>query len=92
MNRDETIAPYDVLQIRPDNTVNRAFDGCLLIVTDNKGWGVMGYVPIPGPDRDIRGGRAWVGVPWEDLERVGRAHWIATNDEQETESQTGEQP
>jgi hypothetical protein len=56
----------DVIQIAPD----KHWGGCLLIVDEVRDWGVQAFVEIP-----LRG-RAFLRVPHEDYEVVGKAPWV----------------
>jgi hypothetical protein len=75
----------DIVQISP--TYDERFGAALLVVTESKSWGVMGYVLIPGVEGE--GGRAFFRLPYEPTEfsspgctvtgvKVGRAHWLMT--------------
>lgn len=61
----------DVVQINPAHDRD-GFACCLLMVTEVKQWGVMGFVHIPGRD----GGDAYYRVAFEHVESVGVAPWI----------------
>jgi hypothetical protein len=61
-----TVERGDIIQIRPD----AHWGGCLLLVEEVKSWGIQGYVEIPMK------GRAYLRVPHEDYEIVGRASWV----------------
>lgn len=60
-----------VIQINPE--ASGLFGGCFMVVLEDKGWGVVGYVPLHGK------GVAHVRVKHDDLELVGLAHWITEN-------------
>lgn len=71
------VSVSDVLQIRPECAINPAFGGCLFVVSELKGWGVMGYVPALGESRDKPGGQAYIRLKWEEVEHTGgKAVWI----------------
>ena len=70
------LEPGDVVQLDPQKIGNRAFAGCLLIVTDPKDFGCQGYVQALGETRDAPGGQAYLRVAWDEMEFVGRATWI----------------
>ena len=72
----------DVVQISPENDINGAFGGCLLVVTEAKQSLVMGYVQALGSDREL-GGQAFIRLPWDQVEFVGRATWIIQTGEDE---------
>ena len=65
-----------VLQIDPENPINTAFGGCMLVVTECRPSKVMGYVQGLGETHDELGGQAYIFMPWEHVELVGRATWI----------------
>lgn len=49
---------------------------CLLIVEEAKKWGIQGYVIFP-MDNDGHVSRAYLRVNKEDIEKVGKAIYIA---------------
>lgn len=53
--------------------VNPALAGCLLIVEEVKGWGVLGYVICPGETRESAPRHVYVRVAWADLVETGGA-------------------
>lgn len=57
---------YDVVQIKPE--YDEVFGGCLLVVTEVRGWGVQGYVNIPGPSQN---GQAYFRCRYDGLETTG---------------------
>jgi hypothetical protein len=63
---------HDVVQIDPAH--DEVFGGCLLVVTEVKGWGVQGFVQVPGQ------GQAYYRVRTEACARVGRLHWTPAPD------------
>jgi hypothetical protein len=71
----------DIIQISP--THDERFGAALLVVTEARSWGVIGYVQIPGQ------GQAFFRLPYEPTEfsspgctvtglKVGHAHWLVT--------------
>lgn len=66
----------DVVQLDPDKIGNKAFAGCMLVVTEPKPFGCQGYVQALGDARDVPGGRAYLRVKWDEMEYVGRATWM----------------
>lgn len=70
------LEPGDVVQLDPEKVGNKAFAGCLLIVTEPKTFGCQGYVQALGEKRDAPGGQAYYRPGWEEMEFVGRAVWI----------------
>lgn len=73
---ERSIESGDVVQISPDCKTNPMFGGCMMVVTEPKKWGVMGYVQALGEDRKI-GGQAYIRLPHGEYEYVGTAVWIA---------------
>lgn len=70
MAEHETIAKGDVIQIDPDQ--DRVFGGCLMLVTEVKGWGVQAAALVPesnGPKA------AYYRAPWGRFAKVGAAAW-----------------
>lgn len=66
-----------LVQLNPDLVGNKAFAGCIMVVTEPKEWGAQGYVQALGESRDIPGGQAYIRVQWQEMELVGEAEWIA---------------
>jgi hypothetical protein len=51
------------------------FGGCMLVVTELKGWGVMGYVQALGSGGKM-GGQAYIRLPWGEFNLTGgKAKW-----------------
>lgn len=70
--------PYergDIVQLDPEKTDNKAFAGCLMIVTEWRSWGVQGYVQALGETREVPGGQAYYRAANGTFERAGRAAW-----------------
>lgn len=67
--------PGDAVQLSPE-VCNRAFAGCVMIVTEPKSWGAIGYVQICGDTRDAPGPQAYYRAEWSEMEYIGRAAWI----------------
>lgn len=71
-----------IVQLNPETSVNKAFGGCFLTVTEIYDWGVQGYVQNLGSDRDNTGGQAYYRAKWETLELTGgQARWLLKDDE-----------
>jgi hypothetical protein len=68
MLNDARIQVGSVVQIDPAH--DDRFGACLLLVTELKGWGVQGYVRIPGR------GDAYYRVPFDMVSYVGPATWV----------------
>lgn len=87
--RDEVVTWHvdDVIQISP--THDERFGASMLVVTETRMWGVIGYVLIPGSERE--GGRAFYRLPYMPTKegcsvtgvRIGRAHWLMGDDDGE---------
>lgn len=76
----------DIVQIDPANPTNPMFGGCFLVVTELKGWGVMGYVQGLGENGERAVGQAYIRLPWAQIEPTGgRAVWTAGKLEEEDE-------
>jgi hypothetical protein len=65
----------DVVQLNPDTVRNKAFAGCMMVVTEPLNWGAQGYVQGIG-DRAKCGGQYHYRATWEEMEYVGIAMWI----------------
>ena len=67
----------EIVQLHPDRTRNRAFAGCLFVVTEPKTFGAMGYVQALGATRDDAGGQAYYRATWDEIEITGgHAPWV----------------
>ena len=76
MQKDNLKADY-LVQLNPELVGNKAFAGCIMVVTDVYEWGAQGYVQALGETRDIPGGRAYYRAQWPEMEFVGTAVWVA---------------
>ncbi len=65
-----------LMQLNPELIGNKAFAGCVMVVTDTYEWGAMGYVQALGEIRERPGGQAYIRVEWPEMELVGKAEWI----------------
>jgi hypothetical protein len=75
MNGEDMPEEGDIVQLDPVKTENRAFAGCLMIVTAVYPWGVQGYVQALGDSPAKEGGQAYYRAEFETFERCGRAVW-----------------
>jgi hypothetical protein len=75
---EHNIRVHDIVQLSPHEF--SAFAGCLVIVTEVRRWGVIGYVQIPGKKSP---GQAYMRVRIEDCVRVGRAEWTDLEPDEE---------
>jgi hypothetical protein len=52
------------------------FAGCMMTVTEPKGWGAQGYVQALGHDGKP-GGQAYYRATWEEMSpKIGTTWWI----------------
>lgn len=66
----------DVMQLDPVTVGNKAFAGCLFVVTEPKPWGAQGYVQALGTREEV-GGRAYYRAEWAEMEPTGgMAEWV----------------
>jgi hypothetical protein len=65
-----------VVQLNPETVTNKMFAGCLMIVTEPKVFGALGYVQALGENEEP-GGQAYYRARWEEMELVGVAVWIS---------------
>lgn len=71
-----------VVQINPE-AHDGFFRGCLMVVTEPKSFGAMGYIAMPGQRGDMPG-LAYYRAEWNEMEFVGLAAWIAGGEDGET--------
>lgn len=77
MSAEFPIKPGDIVQLTPD-VRNRAFTGCLMVVTEPKPFGAQGYVQALGA-ADAPGGQAYYRANWSEMAPTGgRAPWGAS--------------
>jgi hypothetical protein len=82
----QTMKKGQIVQLNPDTVGNKAFTGCLMIVSEPKEFGAQGYVQGLGT-RDEGGGQAYYRAKWDEMELCenGMAIWLvgsaAQNDE-----------
>ncbi len=72
----QKLKPGHLVQLNPELVGNKAFAGCIMVVTDTYEWGAQGYVQALGETRDHPGGQAYIRVQWPEMELVGEAEWI----------------
>ena len=74
--KEQTLNPGDIVQLNPETTGNKAFAGCLMVVTEPKTFGAQGYVQSLG-DRSTPGGQAYYRAKWDEMESTGgHVEWI----------------
>lgn len=67
----------EIVQLHPEKTANKAFSGCLLVVTKIYPWGVQGYVQGLGPARDVPDGQAYYRAIFGTfMPTGGKAVWM----------------
>lgn len=75
------LAKGDVVQINPEHK----FGGMLVVVSEPKTFGCQGYLLSAENFEACRfKGRAFVRLKWEEIEFVGKLHWI--EEEEDCES------
>lgn len=70
------LKPGYLVQLNPETVGNKAFAGCVMVVTEPKEWGAQGYVQALGESADKPGGQAYYRAKWEEMEVVGVAEWV----------------
>jgi hypothetical protein len=60
----------EIVQLSPETCRSPLFAGCLMVVSEPKGWGAQGYVQSLGKD-ERPGGQAYYRAKWEEMERTG---------------------
>jgi len=59
----------DIVQVNP---AKEMFGGCMVVVTELKGWGIQGYVQSAGVP-----GQQYIRLNWADIEPTGgKAVWV----------------
>lgn len=71
-----TLSIGHVVQIDPSH--DPVFGGCLMVVTESRTWGVIGYVLMPHQGRAVQ---AFYRCPWKAIELVGLAWWVEAEGE-----------
>lgn len=69
-----------LVQLNPRTVRNLAFARALLVITELKSFGVLGYAQVLGT-RENPGGRAFYSAHWDEFEYVGEAVWGYNEDE-----------
>ena len=74
----------EIVQLVPGETRNEAFAGCLMVVTEPKGFGAQGYVQALGEARDAPGGQAYYRATWAEMEPTGgKVPWVIAHEDDE---------
>ena len=64
------MSKYEIVQVRPDYEM---FGACMVVVTEEKPWGIQGYVQSANVD-----GQQYIRLKHEDFQRTGgHAVWVA---------------
>ena len=85
----EPIEKGTLVQLNPYTVLNTMFACCILVVTESKPWGVVGYVQALGENGE-QGGLAFYRADWKEFEIVGMAHWTDEPEEEPDGSGTGQ--
>lgn len=71
---DKDLARGDIVQVIDET---HSWFGCLLVVDEVKGWGVMAYVSIPhSNDGSEEVGLAYNRLSYDKIEKVGTAAFV----------------
>lgn len=77
--RDDTVLKAgDLVQLSPETCKNPMLAGCIMVVTEPKPFGAMGYVQCTGTNGEP-GGQAYYRPGWTEMEHVGLAYWVVRN-------------
>lgn len=72
----------DVVQIDP----RHRFGGMLVVVTESKDYGCMGYLLSPCDFEAVRWkNKAFVFLKWNEMEYIGKLHWLPLSEKGECE-------
>lgn len=85
--------PGDVFQIIGAAPGREGWHGAFVMATEMKSWGIQGFVHMI--DKHNESGRAYVRLKWEEIEWIGSAPLVPSDEGQEEEKeeeqeQTGE--
>lgn len=64
------LKPGEIVQLSPETCRNPMFAGCMMTVTEPKGWGAQGYVQGLG-ENGKSAGQAYYRASWDEIERTG---------------------
>ena len=73
--QQQEIKECQLVQLNPATVRNKAFSGCIMVVTEPKSFGAHGYVQALG-ENGVHGGQAYYRATWEEMEIVGNAKWV----------------
>lgn len=68
--KNENLKVGEIVQLNPDEVGNKSFAGALMVVTELKSFGAMGYVQSLG-SRTEAGGQAYYRANWHEMEKTG---------------------
>lgn len=75
MKENTVLKVGDLVQLSPEQCANPMLAGCVMVVTEPKAFGAMGYVQCAGQDGKP-GGQAYYRAGWVEMEVVGIAYWV----------------
>ena len=75
MNAVDEMQDGTIVQLNPHTARNRMFAGCLMVVTELKSWGVLGYVQAFGEDGHP-GEQAYYCAKWEEIEELAGGGYL----------------
>lgn len=70
MNMEEAIRIAPGVAVQIDPSYDEVFGGCIVIVTEVRGWGVIGYVPL------VNKQWAYIRIGFDSIESIGKARWV----------------
>lgn len=68
---DTNIIKNSVVQINENGQTD--WIGCLVQVSEVKGWGIQGWVQIP------KSGQAYIRLKWEEIDYIGQAVMLSSD-------------
>lgn len=68
----------DLVQLDPQLVKNRMLANCIMVVTEPKSFGAVGYIQMGGKDGQP-GGQAYYRAGWDEMELVGLAYWVVAS-------------
>ena len=77
MAPDRHLKNGTLVQLNPKTVRDKAFAGCIFVIAGLEIWGAHGYVQNVNPMAQVPGGQSTYRAKWDEMEVVGRVHWIA---------------
>lgn len=74
MNLTEMWEEGDLVQLDPEKVGNKMLAGCIMVVTELRSWGVIGYIQAFGQNGKP-GGQAHYRAKFDECTWVGKAVW-----------------